>query len=212
VETPLFPLHTVLFPGAQMPIRIFEPRYRALLDHVLAGDRRFGVAAIRQGMEVGGPAETYDIGCIATIEQLRKAENGGTDIAVLGIERFRILARLPDDPFPNARIEMLAEAAGAGAAKALTGARAALHRYLSVVAQLQGTEVIAPALPEDVAGASFTIAAALQLDLPDRQRLLECETAAERLERAAECARSEALLLEAVGPSVGRPAGRVSMN
>jgi Lon protease-like protein len=210
MEIPLFPLHSVLFPGAQMPIVVFEPRYRALLDRVLAGDRTFGVAAIRQGMEVGGPAQTYAVGCVAGIEQLKRDPSGSSNIVVSGRARFRIVARLPDDPYPIAEVEPIEETAGA--APDLTAARAALHRYLSVVAQLQGVDVAAPSLPEDVHAASFAIAAALQLDLAEAQRLLECPDAAARLRLAAELARKEASLLEAIGPSVGRPASDFSLN
>lgn len=210
MEIPLFPLHAVLFPGAQMPIRIFEARYRALLEHVLRTDRSFGIAAIRLGMEVGGPAETYEIGTMASIEQMRRDPSDASDIVVNGGARFRIASRLPDDPFPSARVEVLDEQVGAH--PPVADARAALRRYLSVVAQLHGADVVVPPLPESAVEASFSIAAALQLDLSDRQRLLACDDASTRLQTTSELAKREARLLEAVGPSVGRPPGHLSMN
>ena len=51
---PIFPLNTVLFPGAPLPLRIFEPRYREMLKRCLDGGRRFGVVLIKSGPEVGG--------------------------------------------------------------------------------------------------------------------------------------------------------------
>ena len=60
--------------------------------------------------------------------------------------------------------------------------------------------------------ASFALASTLSLDLPERQRLLEAPDAAERLRLVTELAKREALLLEAVGPSVGRPTDAVSPN
>ena len=77
VEIPLFPLHVVLFPGETLPLHIFEMRYRAMIEHVLATDRRFGVIAIRQGMEAGGYAETFDVGTLATVAQLKRAAADG---------------------------------------------------------------------------------------------------------------------------------------
>jgi Lon protease-like protein len=50
---PLFALKTVLMPGMVLPLRIFEPRYRLMMQRVLAGERRFGVLLIRRGAEVG---------------------------------------------------------------------------------------------------------------------------------------------------------------
>ncbi|MCH8222137.1 MAG: LON peptidase substrate-binding domain-containing protein [Chloroflexi bacterium] len=74
---PIFPLNTVLFPGAPLPLRIFEPRYREMLKRCLDGDRRFGVALIKSGPEVGGPAEPHDVGTVARIERVR--DEGGRD-------------------------------------------------------------------------------------------------------------------------------------
>ena len=51
---PMFPLGTVLFPYAVLPLHVFEPRYRALTEHCLAGDGCFGVVLIERGSEVGG--------------------------------------------------------------------------------------------------------------------------------------------------------------
>ena len=212
MELPLFPLHVVLFPGMAMPLHVFEDRYRALMDHVLSGDRRFGIAAIRRGSEVGGYAETHRVGCIANVEQVTRSADGSMGIVVIGDQRFSINVRLPDDPYPRAEVSILDEPAGLVGEGDLTVARAATHRYLSVVAKLQGEEVVAPSLPDDVVAASFILASALGLDLSERQRLLEAEDAASRLHLLAELARREATLLEAVGPSVGRPSGSYSPN
>ena len=67
ITLPIFPLGTVLFPGARLPLRIFEPRYRTLIEDVLErtdGAREFGVVAIRSGVEVGGHGvqSLYEVG------------------------------------------------------------------------------------------------------------------------------------------------------
>jgi len=213
MQIPLFALHLVLFPGATCPLQVFEMRYRAMMEQVLAGDRRFGVVSIRHGMEVGGPAETYEVGTIALVEQVQRAEDGKMAILVRGTERFRILERLPDDPFPRAEIETMEEEIGLDPDRGLTHARAAIHRYLSVVARLQGSELLAPALGDDDAvRVSFVLADVLHIDLPDRQALLEVSDAGTRLRTITELARREAVLLDAVGPSVGRPVDGISLN
>ena len=213
VELPLFPLHVVLFPGETLPLHIFEMRYRAMMEHVLAADRSFGIVAIRQGMEAGGYAETYSVGTLARIAQVKRSDDGTMDILVEGSARFLVIRRLPDDPFPRGEVSMIEpDPTGEDPAAQVTATRAALHRYLGVVARLQGSEVTAPAVPADPVEASFVLAAALEVDLPERQRLLACEDARVRLDLTAELARREAMLLEAVGPSVGRPSSAYSPN
>ena len=64
---PLFPLKTVLMPGMVLPLRIFEPRYRLMMQRVLEVERRFGVLLIRRGGEVGPGAEPYDLGTVAVV-------------------------------------------------------------------------------------------------------------------------------------------------
>ena len=212
MDMPLFPLHVVLFPGSAMPLHVFEPRYRTMMERVLSEDRRFGVLAIRRGREVGGYADTFAVGTVAMIEQVQRAPDGSMAIIVTGHQRFALDVRLPDDPYPSGEVTILDETPGEHPSKELPGARAAVNRYLSVVARVHGDDVVAPTLPEDVVMASFALASTLTLDLPERQRLLEAPDAASRLRAATEMAKREAMLLEAVGPSVGRPTDAVSPN
>jgi Lon protease-like protein len=202
----------VLFPGSAMPLHVFEPRYRALMDRVLSEDRRFGVLAIRRGREVGGYADTFRIGTVAVVEQVQRAPDGSMAIIVTGHERFALDVRLPDDPYPVGEVTIVDEVLGEHPSKELAPARSAVNRYLSVVARVHGDDVVAPTLPDDIVTASFALASTLSLDLPERQRLLEADDAASRLRLVTELAKREALLLEAVGPSVGRPTDAVSLN
>jgi uncharacterized protein len=59
---PMFPLGTVLFPYALLPLQVFEPRYRVMMHHVLEGDREFGVVLIERGSEVGGGGARVGVG------------------------------------------------------------------------------------------------------------------------------------------------------
>jgi len=208
----LFPLHVVLFPGSAIPLHVFEPRYRAMMERVLNGDRRFGVVAIRRGREAGGYAETFRIGTAAVIEQVQRAADGTMAIIITGRERFALNVRLPDDPYPLGEVTLLEEPLGEHPSKELPGARAAVNRYLSVVARVHGDDVVAPILPDDIIAASFALASSLALDLRERQELLEAPDTRARLKLVAEKAKREAMLLEAVGPSVGRPTDSYSPN
>jgi Lon protease-like protein len=116
---PLFPLGTPLFPGVVLPLQIFEPRYRRLMQDLEAhpedGDRRFfGVVAIRQGWEVekiAPAAALYDIGCTARLQRVVAQADGGFRIVTVGGDRFRVLDVVvgDDPPYLQAEVDWLAE-------------------------------------------------------------------------------------------------------
>ena len=209
MKLPLFPLHAVLFPGAALPLRVFEPRYREMMADLIREeeppDPAFGVVCIRKGYEVGDPAETHDVGCLAAIETLTKNPDGTFDMIVRGTQRFRVTDRPPDDPYPRAEVSVLKEVVGRAPERALQIARVALERYIEVAARSAGREPPEMTLPTDPLEASYAASAVLAVDLPVVQELLEAKTAVERLAEVAKIARSEAHLLETVGPPVPRP-------
>ncbi len=77
MRIPLFPLNTVLFPGATLGLQIFEPRYREMIAGCLATRTGFGVALIRTGREVGDNAIPYDVGTYAEIEAFMREHQLG---------------------------------------------------------------------------------------------------------------------------------------
>ncbi len=88
-DLPLFPLNTVLFPGTQLPLRVFELRYRRLVD-ICGHDKPFIIARIREGREVGSPAFSYDVGTLALITQLQSRPDGSLGVRVQGQQRVRL--------------------------------------------------------------------------------------------------------------------------
>lgn len=220
----LFPLSMVLLPGAPLPLHVFEPRYRAMMADLLGDDipgppggppersdgeaPSFGVARIREGLEVGGRAETHRVGVLAAIEWVRRQPDGTMELLTRGTRRFRIAERLDDDPYPLARVSFLDETAGDDANEALAFARRAFARYQGAVAQLLRSEPEATELPEDPVAASYALVAAMSLEPSVVQGLLETPTATERLVRAARIARNEAGLLRVIGPPARQPTMR----
>lgn len=87
---PLFPLPVVLFPSAPMPLHIFEPRYRQMVDRCLRGDRRFGL--IYHDADAAGPflMEEGRVGCVAEIEDFQPLPDGRSLLVARGVERFAI--------------------------------------------------------------------------------------------------------------------------
>lgn len=91
---PLFPLPVVLFPGAPMPLHIFEPRYREMVSRCLDGDGRFGL--IRHDPDEQGPflLEEGRVGTLAEIEEHQALPDGRSLILVKGLQRFEIVEGL----------------------------------------------------------------------------------------------------------------------
>jgi Lon protease-like protein len=103
---PMFPLGSVLLPGAVLPLHIFEPRYRALVrDCVEAADHEFGVVLIDRGSEVGGGDRRRTVGTVARLLQVAELADDQFAVVAVGTRRIRINAWLPDDPYPLADVD-----------------------------------------------------------------------------------------------------------
>ena len=186
---PLFPLNTVLFPGNPIPLQIFEPRYQAMLSDCMASDRRFGVALIKAGAEVGGSAQTHDIGTIARINNVNEVAEGRYFISAVGEQRFAIRERGEDAPYPVAQIEPLSDEAGVTQSKVAElgeAMREGTELLLSLVFGLGGGWTSDLPLPESPADLSYYIPKLLSIGLAEKQRLLEVPTVYERLTAEAE--------------------------
>jgi Lon protease-like protein len=105
----MFPLGSVLFPYAVLPLHVFEPRYRLMMGECLEGDGEFGVVLIERGSEVGGGDSRFDIGTFAHILEAAELPDGRYAVATVGLSRFQVVHWLPDDPFPQAEVEAIAD-------------------------------------------------------------------------------------------------------
>jgi Lon protease-like protein len=87
---PLFPLHTVLFPGGPLPLRIFETRYTDMVGRCAREEFPFGVVLIQEGEEAGEVATTATVGCTARIADFYTLEDGLLGISCVGDRKFRV--------------------------------------------------------------------------------------------------------------------------
>ena len=94
----MFPLESVRLPGEDLPLRIFEPRYSALVRDCLSGERVFGVVLISAGREVGGDDVRNDVGALARIVAADEAGAGRYHIACEMTDRIRVDEWHDDDP------------------------------------------------------------------------------------------------------------------
>jgi uncharacterized protein len=215
---PLFPLTTVLFPGMRLPLHIFEPRYQQLVRDLLEQPepRRFGVIAIRKGRETGadGVSALHDIGCVAQVRQAEALEDGQYDLATVGMQRFRLLRLDRSLPYFQGEIELLpdkvadADAVDAGIpVVAVRRVQGAFRAYLNALADRGGGVISVADLPDEPLLLSYIVAAAMIIDLPERQALLAAPDALSRLRAERSLLAREVAMLRA---TTSRPAPDLS--
>jgi len=170
---PLFPLNVVLFPGEQLPLHIFEPRYRRMVRECLEAKSPFG-------MLLALPHGVVRVGCTAEIvDVVKRYEDGRMDILSVGREPFRILELFSDDPLLEGRIDFLEDHDSPlepGTKQRLIEAYETCHTLLFSEMPRHFEEIA----PEHLA---YAVAAALPLDLLWKQQILELRSEAERRER-----------------------------
>lgn len=188
---PLFPLGTVLLPGAQLPLHIFEPRYRQLITDLVTGarpGRSFGVVALRPGWNAaeGDVNALHAVGCTARLKEVQRLPDGRFDVVTTGESRFRVLSLdataapylmgavqwMPDDDDEPAEVDSLVPALA-------HAARGAHHSYCRVAWKRDDWD--APGHDVDPAVLAHLLAADCLLPLEDRQELLEETSCARRL-------------------------------
>lgn len=182
----MFPLGSVLFPHAVLPLHVFEPRYRALVDDVLAADHRFGVVLIERGHEVGGGDVRFGVGTVAEIVQAGRFPDGRVALATVGVERIEVVEWLPDDPYPRASVVPRPEVEPTLAADAADALLAGVRERLVRVHELRAAlgmpaftgEVV---VSSDLVRASYEAACLAPLGPLDAQALLEHDAATDRL-------------------------------
>jgi uncharacterized protein len=184
---PLFPLGSVLYPGLVLPLHIFEERYRQLVADLLEGPepREFGVIAIQHGRETGvdGVSALYGTGCTAVVRRVEKHDDGRFDLVTVGANRFRLLSLGEQAPYFSGDVELLPDELGDdGEAGALVPAvQRAFREYLQTLSERGGARVSIPELPDEPILLSYLVAAAVVVDLPVKQQLLEEPDAHRRL-------------------------------
>jgi len=108
VRLSIFPLSgAILFPGLQLPLHIFEPRYRALIGDALARDRRI---AMIQPQDPAEGSALYTIGCVGKIDEVEAMDDGRYNLILAGESRFKLLRELDvETPFRQIEAELVPE-------------------------------------------------------------------------------------------------------
>jgi Lon protease-like protein len=178
----MFPLSTVLFPHSILPVHVFEPRYRMMIDECLQEHAPFGVVLITRGSEVGGGDTRVLVGTAAVIESSRRLPDGRLVVSARGSRRLAVTVWRPESPYPNAEIEWLAEPdVPAGLAATLDLALASVRRCRALLSELQDVPGIVSDGPTGLAERCWWLCDQSPFTLIDRQRLLEAHDVDTRL-------------------------------
>lgn len=201
---PMFPLESVRLPGEDLPLRIFEPRYAALVRDCLAGDREFGVVLIEAGREVGGGDRRLDVGTLAHVVEADDQGDGRYRILCEMRGRIRVERWHDDEPYPRASVEPWPDESG----RAVSGAEIedVESRVMAVFERLADSqdkvlppkrELLGEPEPGDDAGKRlYALAARVPMGQADRYSVLAAPSAADRLAALSEAVETLTAMIE----------------
>jgi Lon protease-like protein len=178
---PIFPLpNVVLFPNVFLPLHIFEPRYRQMVEDALQGDRIIGMALLRPGWEGNyeGRPPVYPIGCAGVITHAERLADGRFNIVLRGMEKFRIRDEETGRVYRLAQVDPIPEPAVESQREEMRAHRRRLEALLVPQPEGRQDRTMPPSMPdEDLVNA---LAQYLEFEAVEKQALLEREGLLER--------------------------------
>jgi hypothetical protein len=173
----------------ELPLRIFEERYRVMIRELLDSGGEFGVLLIREGEEVGGGAIPHTIGTTARVEECREVDGGRFVLNARGVHRFRLRRMLPARPYPYGEVEYLPdqdEPITPTLRLAVETVRTTFPLYFRMALSLTDQWAQGLRLPDRPHELVDFLGPWLQVEEDAKQRLLEIEAAADRVAHLAE--------------------------
>jgi Lon protease-like protein len=186
-ELPLFPLPVVLFPGVPLPLHIFEPRYRQMMEDIRGQNNLFGLAYFDSTTASSDLPPSGHVGCVAEVAETQSLPDGRSNILTLGVVRYRIESYVERDaPYLVARVTYfededeespIVKESAKDVAEAFTRIARAVRTINDERANLPD---ISDTDPERL---SFLVSAAMEIEADVKQELLELRSTSERLQR-----------------------------
>ncbi len=176
----LFPLQSVvLFPGMELPLVVFEPRYVQLTNECTEADEPFGVLLLRDGREVGDDeADPHDVGTTAHIRSVNPLGQGRFSVAAVGGRRFRVLSLSHEHPYLSANVEYIEDDTDEDiGAPLIADVKQDAAEFIRTMLALRGGYVREVPLPDDGVVLSYQVAQLFQGNADVQQKLLEMRTA-----------------------------------
>ena len=201
---PMFPLESVRLPGEDLPLRIFEPRYGALVRECLDGAREFGVVLIAAGREVGGEDARCGVGSMAHIVECQDLGDGLYVLDCEMQERIRVTAWLEDDPYPRADVEPWPDEPGLTVT--IDDIGVVEDRVMEIFERLAAAQeatlpsrsmlIGEPEPGDDVGTRLYALASRVPMGQADRYTILEAPTAAARLDALRDAVETVSAMIE----------------
>lgn len=186
-ELPVFPLPVVLFPGVPLPLHIFEPRYRRMLQDIRVTNNLFGVANFDPTTATLEAPPKGHIGCVAEVTETQTFPDGRSNILTVGVVRYRIDSYIErGDPYLVAKVSYFEdddedEATLAGLTKEVADD---FTRIAQAVRTINDERTNLPDISNtEPQRLSFLVAAAMEIDADVKQEMLELRSTFTRLER-----------------------------
>ena len=186
-ELPIFPLPVVLFPGVPLPLHIFEPKYRQMLEDIGNFNNLFGLSYFDSSTSDRDLPSPGEIGCVAEVTETQTFPDGRSNILTIGLVRYRIESYVErGDPYLVARVNYFEDTDEDDDAliKAAEDVADTFTRIALAVRTINDERLNLPDISDtEPQRLSFLVAAAMEVDVEVKQELLELRSTAERLER-----------------------------
>ncbi|GAA4533615.1 LON peptidase substrate-binding domain-containing protein [Mycobacterium paraffinicum] len=203
MELAMFPLESALLPDQDLPLRIFEPRYGALVRHCLDTGDPFGVVLIARGREVGGGDARCDVGVLSRITECVEHGAGRYLMRCRTGERIRVSEWLPDDPYPRATVTLWPDEPGDPVTPAqLLEVEDRVMALFERIADARGValpdraDLLGPDTADDPGQRLYALASRIPIGTADRYAVLSAPSAAERLAALREAVAAVAEVVE----------------
>lgn len=198
----MFPLEMAMLPGEELPLRIFEPRYVAMVGDCMAmAEPAFGVVLIAAGREVGGGDRRCDIGALARIVDCQDMGVGRYRLGCVMGERIRVQHWVDDDPYPRAEIEIWDDEPGDPVDESrILDVEDRMVALFDRIGQARGAPIrsrdIVAAASADPVNRLYALAARIPMGQADRYSILSAPSEAARLDALSEAVDTVTALVE----------------
>lgn len=175
MDLPLFPLNLVFFPGQVLPLHIFEPRYREMINYCLESRSPFGIVLLPEDTAIGENDELpYAIGTAARIVGVEHMDDGRMNITTIGTKRFLVDKLVRKHSYLSAEVKQFPVTNGSTkqAMELAQKVRPRILEYVEALSTASKSTLPLNKLPQDPTSLAFLVAMALQVDNEDKQKLL----------------------------------------
>jgi len=186
-ELPIFPLPVVLFPGMPMPLHIFEERYRKMLSDIRAGNNLFGLSYFDPASSDRETPPTGHIGCVAEVAETQALPDGRSNILAVGVVRYEVESYVESPGLYLVGRAKFFEDEDDDLPSLNNQSHDVATMFMRVANSVRAINDERGSLPDisdtDPQRLSFLVSAAMEIEVDQKQELLELRSTSQRLDR-----------------------------